>query len=143
MVVGGYGWVGRGIAMRAAGMGGNVIVVEVDPIRALEAAMDGFRVMHRGRGRARSATSSSPRPATSTSGARDHFPRMRDGAILANSGHFNDEIELPALEAAGGLVRARSARSPASTPMADGRRIYLLADGRLVNLGARRGTRRW
>ena len=137
VVVGGYGWVGRGIASRAHGLGAIVTVVEVDPVRALEAAMDGFRVM------------------TATEAARvgdifisatgnlnvwgsAHFPLMRDGAILANAGHFNDEFELPALEAQ--AATSREVRPfTREYAMADGRRLYLLADGRLVNLGAAEG----
>ncbi|HEY7332679.1 MAG TPA: adenosylhomocysteinase [Candidatus Limnocylindria bacterium] len=137
VVVGGYGWVGRGIATRAHGMGANVIVVEVDPIRALEAAMDGFRVM--------TALEAARVGDVFISGTGNlnvwgggHFPEMRDGAILANAGHFNDEFELPALEA-----QAQSSREvrPFTREylMPDGRRIYVLADGRLVNLGAAEG----
>ncbi|TMB85173.1 MAG: adenosylhomocysteinase [Chloroflexi bacterium] len=137
VVVGGYGWVGRGIASRADGLGANVAVVEVDPIRALEAAMDGFRVMT-----ARDAASVGEIFISATGNLNvwgaEHFPLMRDGAILANAGHFNDEFELGALEA-----QATSSREvrPFTREycMADGRRIYLLADGRLVNLGAAEG----
>ncbi|MGZ6299842.1 MAG: adenosylhomocysteinase [Candidatus Limnocylindria bacterium] len=137
VVVGGYGWVGRGIASRASGHGGNVIVVEVDPIRALEAAMDGYRVMTAGE-----AASIGEIFFTATGNlnvwGREHFPLMRDGAILANAGHFNDEFELPALEAQ--AVSTREVRPfTREYAMADGRRIYLLADGRLVNLGAAEG----
>jgi adenosylhomocysteinase len=137
VVVGGYGWVGRGIATRADGMGANVVVVEVDPIRALEAAMDGYRVM--------SAAESAKvgHLFISATGnlnvwGRDHFGLMPDGAILANAGHFNDEFELAALE-----EQAASSREvrPFTREylMSDGRRIYVLADGRLVNLGAAEG----
>jgi adenosylhomocysteinase len=137
VVVGGYGWVGRGIATRAHGMGANVVVVEIDPVRGLEAAMDGYRVMN--------ATESAKVGDVFISGTgnlnvwgRDHFPLMPDGAILANAGHFNDEFELPALEA-----QATSSREvrPFTREylMPDGRRIYVLADGRLVNLGAAEG----
>jgi len=136
-VVGGYGWVGRGIASRADGMGGNVIVVEVDPIRALEAAMDGYRVMT-----AAAAAAEGDIFISATGNlnvfATDHFPLMRDGAILANAGHFNDEFELAALEAQS--VSSREVRPfTREYLMADGRRIFLLADGRLVNLGAAEG----
>ena len=137
VVVGGYGWVGRGIASRADGLGANVTVVEVDPIRALEAAMDGYRVMT-----ARDAAAVGEIFISATGNLNvwggDHFPLMRDGAILANAGHFNDEFELGALE-----TQATSSREirPFTREycMADGRRIYLLADGRLVNLGAAEG----
>lgn len=137
VVVGGYGWVGRGIATRAHGMGANVVVVEVDPVRALEASMDGYRVMN--------AADSAKVGDVFISGTgnlnvwgRDHFGVMPDGAILANAGHFNDEFELPALE-----EQATSSREvrPFTREylMPDGRRIYVLADGRLVNLGAAEG----
>ena len=137
VVVGGYGWVGRGIASRAHGMGANIVVCEVDPIRALEASMDGYRVM----GAAESAAAGDVF-ITGTGNlnvwGRDHFPLMRDGAILANAGHFNDEFELDALE-----DQAASSREvrpyTREYAMPDGRRIYVLADGRLVNLGAAEG----
>jgi adenosylhomocysteinase len=137
VVVGGYGWVGRGIASRAAGMGGIVTVVEVDPIRALEAAMDGYRVTT-----ADDAASEGDIFIAATGNlhvwSAAHFPKMRDGALLANAGHFNDEFELPALEA-----QAASSREvrPFTREylMPDGRHLYVLADGRLVNLGAAEG----
>ena len=137
VVIGGYGWVGRGIAARAHGMGANVVVCEVDPVRALEAAMDGYRVM--------SASASAEVGELFISGTGNlnvwgapHFPLMPDGAILANAGHFNDEFELPALEEQS--VSSREVRPyTREYVMEDGRRIYLLADGRLVNLGAAEG----
>jgi adenosylhomocysteinase len=137
VVVGGYGWVGRGIALRADGMGANVVVCEVDPIRALEAAMDGYRVMNAADAAGVGDVFISGTGNLNVWGA-PHFPLMRDGAILANAGHFNDEFELPALE-------AQSSSSREVRPftreylMPDGRRIYVLADGRLVNLGAAEG----
>ncbi|MEO6060169.1 MAG: adenosylhomocysteinase [Candidatus Limnocylindria bacterium] len=137
VVIGGYGWVGRGIASRAAGMGGIVTVVEVDPIRALEAAMDGFRVATAGEAAAVGDLFIAATGNLHVWGAAD-FPKMRDGAILANAGHFNDEFDLGALEA-----QATSSREvrPFTREylMADGRRLNLLADGRLVNLGAAEG----
>ena len=137
VVVGGYGWVGRGIAARAAGMGSIVNVVEVDPIRALEAAMDGFRVATAGEAAAVGDLFIAATGNLHVWGAAD-FPKMRDGAILANAGHFNDEFDLGALEA-----QATSSREvrPFTREylMADGRRLNLLADGRLVNLGAAEG----
>ncbi len=137
VVVGGYGWVGRGIASRAHGMGANVTVVEVDAIRALEAAMDGYRVMSAGSAAAIGDVFISATGNLNVWG-RDHFPAMRDGAILANAGHFNDEFELPALEEQS--VSSREVRPfTREYLMADGRRIYVLADGRLVNLGAAEG----
>ena len=137
VVVGGYGWVGRGIAARAHGMGANVVVCEVDPIRAIEAAMDGYRVMN-AEAAAREGDVFISGTGNLNVWGRAHFPLMRDGAILANAGHFNDEFELSALE-----EQATSKRDvrPFTTEyaMPDGRRLYLLADGRLVNLGAAEG----
>jgi adenosylhomocysteinase len=137
VVVGGYGWVGRGIAARAHGMGANVVVCEIDPIRALEASMDGYRVMNAGESAKVGDVFISGTGNLNVWG-RDHFPVMPDGAILANAGHFNDEFELDALD-------AQSTSSREVRPftreylMPDGRRIYVLADGRLVNLGAAEG----
>jgi adenosylhomocysteinase len=137
-VVAGYGWCGKGVASRARGMGANVIVTEVDPVRAIEAVMDGFRVM--------------PMLEAATIGDifvtvtgdinvidQPHLQRMKDGAIIANSGHFNDEINIPALEAlaTGGHRPARDFVEEYT--YADGRKVYLLADGRLVNLSAAEG----
>ncbi len=137
VVVGGYGWVGRGIAARAAGMGGIVTVVEVDPIRALEAAMDGYRVTNASVAAEVGEIFIAATGNLNVWGASD-FPKMRDGAILANAGHFNDEFELTALES-----QASSSREvrPFTREylMPDGRRLFLLADGRLVNLGAAEG----
>ena len=137
VVVGGYGWVGRGIASRAAGMGGIVTVVEVDPIRALEAAMDGYRVTTASVAAEIGEIFIAATGNLNVWGAGD-FPKMRDGVILANAGHFNDEFELSALES-----QAASSREvrPFTREylMADGRRLFLLADGRLVNLGAAEG----
>jgi adenosylhomocysteinase len=137
VVVGGYGWVGRGIASRAHGFGAIVTVVEVDPIRALEAAMDGFRVMNADAAAAVGDIFIAATGNLNVWGAK-HFPMMRDGALLANAGHFNDEFELDAL-----AEQASSTREvrPFTREylMADGRRLYVLADGRLVNLGAAEG----
>jgi adenosylhomocysteinase len=137
VVVGGYGWVGRGIASRAHGMGANVVIVEIDPIRALEAAMDGYRVMP-----SLAAAETGDLFITATGSihvfGRDHFQAMHDGAILANAGHFNDEFDLPALEDL--AAEQREVRpSTVEYRLADGRRIYLLAEGRLVNLAAAEG----
>jgi adenosylhomocysteinase len=136
-VIGGYGWVGRGIASRAHGMGANVVVVEVDPIRALEAAMDGHRVMN-----ANDAARVGDLFITATGNlnvwGRDHFAHMPNGAILANAGHFNDEFELGALEEM--ATSSREVRPfTREYLMRSGKRIYVLADGRLVNLGAAEG----
>jgi adenosylhomocysteinase len=137
VAVGGYGWVGRGIASRAAGMGGIVTVVEVDPIRALEAAMDGYRVATASKAAEVGEIFIAATGNLNVWGAAD-FPKMRDGAILANAGHFNDEFELDALQAQS--VSTREVRPfTREYRMADGRRLFLLADGRLVNLGAAEG----
>ena len=133
----GYGWCGRGLAMRAAGLGADVIVTEVDPIRALEARMDGYRVMT-----IREAVKQSDLIVTVTGNADiisgDDFKYMKDGCMLANSGHFNVEINRPDLEAIStGVKEVRESIEEFTTK--DGRKIYLLADGRLVNLSAARG----
>ena len=136
-VVAGYGWCGRGLAERARGMGAHVLVTEVDPLRALQAAMDGFRVV----------TMEEAAPlgdifctATGVIGVirGEHFDAMRDGALIANTGHFNVEIDVPAL-------RPRATATSAPRPsveqfvLADGRTLNLLAEGRLVNLTAAEG----
>ena len=133
----GYGWCGRGLALRAAGLGADVIVTEVDPIRALEARMDGYRVMT-----IREAVKQSDLIVTVTGNADiisgDDFKYMKDGCMLANSGHFNVEINRPDLEAIStGVKEVRESIEEFTTK--DGRKIYLLADGRLVNLSAARG----
>ncbi|MDI6709194.1 MAG: adenosylhomocysteinase [Thermoanaerobacterales bacterium] len=134
VVVHGYGWVGRGIALRARGLGANVIVTEVDPIRAIEAHMDGYRVMS-----GEQAAGEGDIFVTAT-GCRDvlrreHFLAMKDRAILANAGHFNVEISLPDLEALS-VTRRTVRQNIEEFTLADGRRIYVLAEGRLVNLAA-------
>ena len=136
-VVAGYGWVGRGVAMRARGMGALVIVTEVDPMRALEAVMDGFEVLPMERA---AEIGDIFCTATGDKGVitRAHIERMKDGAILSNTGHFNVEIEIPALREL--AVETREARTFVEEfTLADGRRVYLLADGRLVNLSAAEG----
>ena len=137
VVVCGYGWCGRGLALRAAGLGADVIVTEVDPIRALEARMDGYRVMT-----IREAVKQADLIITVTGNADiicgDDFKYMKDGCMLANSGHFNVEINRPDLEAISTEVKeVRESIEELTTN--DGRKIYLLADGRLVNLSAARG----
>jgi adenosylhomocysteinase len=137
VVVSGYGWCGRGVAMRADGHGGNVVICEVDPLRALEAVMDGYRVM----------------PSVEAAAIADiwvtvtgdinvigpaAFDAMKDGAIVANSGHFNVEIDIPHLRERAVSVREVRPLVEEFT-LGDGRRIYLLADGRLVNLSAAEG----
>ncbi len=136
-VVAGYCWCGRGLAMRARGMGADVIVTEVDPTRALEAVMDGFRVMSMPEA-ARIGEVFVTVTGNKSVIAREHFDLMRDGAILANSGHFNVEIDIPALES------MASSRRPTREfveeyVMKDGRKLYLLGDGRLINLAAAEG----
>jgi adenosylhomocysteinase len=136
-VVAGYGWVGRGVAMRARGMGAHVIVTEVDPMRALEAAMDGYEVLPMERAAAIGDVFCT---ATGDKGviSRVHMEAMKDGTILCNTGHFNVEIEIPALREM--AVETREARAFVEEfTLADGRRLYLLADGRLVNLSAAEG----
>jgi adenosylhomocysteinase len=136
-VVGGYGWVGRGVASRARGMGAHVIVTEVDPMRALEATMDGFAVLPMAK-----AAVIGDIFCTATGDkhvlAGEHFPLMKDGAILTNTGHFNVEIEIPALRALANETRMAREFVEEFT-LADGRRLYLVADGRLVNLAAAEG----
>ena len=137
VVVAGYGWCGRGVAMRAEGLGARVIVTEVDPLRALEAAMDGYWVMPM-----KEAARVGDVFITVTGDIhvldREHFEVMKDGAIMANSGHFNVEINIPALEEM--AVAKRKARPFVEEyEMPDGRRLYLLAEGRLVNLAAAEG----
>ena len=136
-VVCGYGWCARGIAMRAQGMGANVIVTEVNPLRALEAAMNGFRVLPMIKA---SAIGDIFVTATGDIGVirKEHMQKMKDGAILANSGHFNVEISLKDLE--GLATSKRNLRTNLDEyVLKDGRRLYLLADGRLVNLAAAEG----
>jgi len=136
-VVAGYGWTGRGVAMRARGMGANVIVTEVDPLRALEAAMDGYEVLPMERAAAVGdvfCTATGDKNVV----AREHMELMKDGAILANTGHFNVEIEIQSLRDL--AVETREARALVDEfTLADGRRLYLIGEGRLVNLAAAEG----
>jgi len=136
-VVAGYGWCGRGLAMRARGMGSNVIITEVDPLPALEAVMDGFRVMPMSE-----AASIGDIFCTVTGDLkvidRPHFESMKDGAIVANSGHFNVEVNIPALEEMTAEKR-RVRQFVEQYILEDGRRINLLGEGRLVNLAAAEG----
>lgn len=137
VVVAGYGWCGRGLAARAAGMGAHVIVLEVDPLKALEAIMDGFEVMSH-LGAARVGYIFCTLTGDINVLRREHFELMADGAILCNSGHFNDELDIPALEAMS--VSKREVRPMVMEyTLPDGRRIYLLAEGRLINLSAAEG----
>ena len=136
-VVAGYGWCARGIAMRARGMGANVVVTEVDPLRALEAVMDGFRVMPM-----LEAARIGDILVTSTGDInvidRQHFEVMKDGAILANSGHFNVEINIGALEEMA-VEKRRVREGVEEYVLPDGRRLNLLGEGRLVNLACAEG----
>jgi len=136
-VVCGYGWCARGIAQRAQGMGANVTITEVNPLRALEAAMNGFRVMPLAE-----AAAMGDIFITATGNVnvirKEHMQTMKDGAILANSGHFNVEIDVRGLEAMAKSRRTMRANLEEYT-LSDGRRLYLLADGRLVNLAAAEG----
>ena len=136
-VIAGYGWVGRGVASRAHGHGAHVIITEVDPLRALEAMMDGFEVMTMGEA-ARVGDLFCTATGDKHVVAREHMELMKDGAILCNTGHFNVEIEIPALREL--AVEHRHAREFVEEfTLANGNRIYLIADGRLVNLAAAEG----
>ena len=136
-VVAGYGWCGRGVAMRARGLGANVIVCEIDPVKAIEASMDGFRVLPL------EAAAREGQVFVTVTGNKsvlraEHFDVMRDGAVVCNSGHFNVEIDIPALERMS--TRRRQVREFVEEfLLPDGRRVHLLADGRLVNLSAAEG----
>ena len=137
VVVAGYGWCSRGIASRASGMGANVIVTEIDPMRALEAVMDGFRVMPMAEA---AAVGDLFITATGDINVLDehHFATMKSGAILANSGHFNVEINIPALEQmAGG--KPRLVRPFVEEYTVKDKKIYVLGEGRLINLAAAEG----
>jgi adenosylhomocysteinase len=136
-VVGGYGWCSRGIAMRAQGLGANVIVTEVQPTRALEAAMNGLRVMPMAE-----AAPIGDIFVTATGDLnvirKEHMQDMKDGAIICNSGHFNVEISIPDLES---LTKSKRTMRPnmEEYTLKDGKKLYLLAEGRLVNLAAAEG----
>lgn len=136
-VVCGYGWCGKGLAMRARGMGSNVIIIEVDPIAALEAAMDGFRVMP-----IMQAARIGDFFCTVTGNInvirQEHFKVMKDGAIIANSGHFNVELDLEGLEK---ITKSRKLMRPfvSEHTLENGKRINVLGDGRLINLAAAEG----
>ena len=137
VVIAGYGWCGRGVASRARGLGANVIVTEVSALKALEAVMDGFRVMPM-----QQAVQEADLVITLTGDIhvlrKEHFEAMKDGAIIANSGHFNVEIDIPVLEEL--AVEKASAREYVeSYTLADGRTLYLIGEGRLVNLASAEG----
>ena len=136
-VVAGYGWCGRGIAMRAKGMGADVIVTEIDPVKAIEAVMDGFRVMPM-----EQAALVGDFFVTVTGNLKvirgEHFATMKEGAIVCNSGHFNVELDIPALEK---LSRKKRLIRPGveQFTLKTGRRVSLLGEGRLVNLATAEG----
>ena len=137
VVVSGYGWCGKGVAMRAKGHGADVIITEINPVRALEAVMDGFRVMPMAEA-AKIGDIFITVTGNKSILTHDHFERMKDGAVIANSGHFNVEIDIPALE------KLSSSKKPVRPfvdeyAMKDGRKLYLLGEGRLINLAAAEG----
>jgi adenosylhomocysteinase len=136
-VVAGYGWCGRGLAMRARGHGANVIITEINPVKALEALMDGFRVMPMSEA-ARIGDIFVTVTGNKNVIAAEHFENMKDGAVVCNSGHFNVEIDIPALER---MARSHREVRPfvEEYVVSEGRRIYLLAEGRLVNLSSAEG----
>jgi adenosylhomocysteinase len=136
-VVAGYGWCGRGLASRARGAGAEVIVTEVDPTKALEAVMDGFRVMSMEEA-ARIGDVFCTVTGNKNVLAKQHFELMKDGAIISNSGHFNVEIDIPSLEKLSSSKRTTRSFVDEYT-MKDGRRINLLGEGRLINLAAAEG----
>jgi adenosylhomocysteinase len=137
LVVAGYGWCGRGVAMRARGMGANVIVTEIDPTKALEAMMDGFRVMPMAEAAPIGQVFITVTGCKSVIDAR-HFEHLRDGAIICNSGHFNVELDLEALD-----KLARSKRQVREFveefTLASGNKVFVLGEGRLINLSAAEG----
>jgi adenosylhomocysteinase len=138
VVVCGYGWCGKGVAQRARGMGSLVIVTEVDPIRALEAAMDGFEVMPISK-----AAEVGDIFITVTGNAHviigDHFSKMKNGAMVCNSGHFDVELELPALKAQSSAVISEVRPNVDEYQLKNGKKIYVIGQGRLVNLAAAEG----
>jgi adenosylhomocysteinase len=136
-VIAGYGWCGRGLSIRARGAGAKVIICEVDSLKALEAVMDGFQVMSLQEASERGdifVTVTGDKNVIS----RDHFERMKDGAIIANAGHFNVEIDIPALDEF--THKKKQIRDfVAEHTLKNGRKVYLLAEGRLINLAAAEG----
>src|SRR6266481_3776887 len=138
VVVCGYGWCGKGVALRARGLGSRVIVTEVDPIRALEAAMDGFDVLPMVRA---AVVADIFITVTGNAGIirREHFTEMKDGAVVCNSGHFDVEVELPALKEESAEVNTNVRSHVDEYRLRDGRRIYVIGQGRLVNLAAAEG----
>ena len=137
VVICGYGWCGRGVAMRAKGLGADVIITEINPTKALEAVMDGFRVMP-----LTEAAKLGDIFITVTGNksviAKKHFPLMKDGAVVSNSGHFNVEIDIPALEQLA-VSKRRTREFVDEYTLKGGKKIYLLGEGRLINLAAAEG----
>lgn len=138
VVVGGYGWCGRGFAMRARGMGAKVIVTEVNPLRALEATMDGFSVMPMTQA-AEIGDVFCTLTGDKTVIGKEHFEKMKDGAIVCNSGHFNVEVDLDALQAMSKKITENVRPNVDSYQLKVGKTIFVLAKGRLVNLAAAEG----
>jgi adenosylhomocysteinase len=136
-VVAGFGWCGRGLASRARGMGADVIVTEIDPTKAIEAVMEGYRVMSMAEA-ARIGDIFVTVTGNKNVLAREHFEAMKNGAVVANSGHFNVEIDIPALEKLASSKR-QTRDFVDEYVMKDGRKIYLLGEGRLINLAAAEG----
>jgi len=136
-VVAGFGWCGRGLASRARGMGADVIITEIDPTKAIEAVMEGYRVMSMAEA-ARIGDIFVTVTGNKNVLAREHFEAMKNGAVVANSGHFNVEIDIPALEKLASSKRA-TRDFVDEYVMKDGRKIYLLGEGRLINLAAAEG----
>jgi adenosylhomocysteinase len=138
VVVAGYGWCGKGVALRARGLGAHVIVTEVDAVRALEAAMDGFQVLPMAEAATRGDIFIT---VTGNHGIirREHFARMKDGAMVCNSGHFDVEVDLQALKADSAGVTANIRNNVDEYKLKSGNRIYVLGQGRLVNLAAAEG----
>jgi adenosylhomocysteinase len=138
VVVCGYGWCGKGVAMRARGMGSHVIVTEVDPIRALEAGMDGFQVKPMDE-----AAQLGDLFITVTGNIHvirgEHFARMKEGAIICNSGHFNVELALDDLAKLATTINKQVREFVDEYVMSDGRKLYVLGEGRLINLAAAHG----
>ena len=136
-VIAGYGWCGRGLASRARGMGADVIVTEIDPTKAIEAVMDGYRVMSMNEA-ARMGDIFVTVTGNKNVISREHFDAMKNGAVVANSGHFNVEIDIPALEKMASSKR-QTREFVDEYGLKDGRKIYLLGEGRLINLAAAEG----
>ncbi len=136
-VIAGYGWCGRGLASRARGMGADVIVTEIDPVKAIEAVMDGYRVMSMAEAAKIGDFFVTVTGNKSVIG-RDHFDNMKNGAVVANSGHFNVEIDIPTLEKMASSKR-QTREFVDEYALKDGRKIYLLGEGRLINLAAAEG----